>query len=115
MSRQNPPPSRPGKAAAPAVDESFGTTGQGYHLTRVHHVGDYTPRVDIRRDAYARQSHAVVEVLTPALTWTHLAAEPPSSWHAASPSPYGPTKPGPQPLYPLAERLLRRATTILRA
>jgi len=115
MSRQNPPPSRPGKAAAPAVDESFGTTGQGYHLTRVHHVCDYTPRVDIRRDAYARQSHAVVEVLTPALTWTHLAAEPPSSRHTSSTSPYGPTKPGPQPLYPLAGRLLRRATTILRA
>jgi len=70
--------------------------------------------VDIRRDAYARQSHAVVEVLTPALTWTHLAAEPASSWHEASPNPYGPPAPTARALYPLAERLLRRATTILR-
>jgi len=97
------------------VDESFGTTRQGYHLTRVHHVGTFTLRVDIRRDCYAGQSHAVVEVLTPALTWTPLPAEPPSNWHEASPSPYSPPTPDARALYPLADRLLRRATTILRA
>ncbi len=97
------------------VDESFGTTGQAYHLTRVHHVGEHTLRVRIHRDAYQHQSHAVVEVLTPSLTWTPLAAEPPSAWHDASPDPYARPRPGPAALYPLAERLLHRATAILRA
>jgi hypothetical protein len=97
------------------VDESFATTAQSYQLTRIHHVGDYTLRVDIKRDHYLAQSYAVVQVLTPALTWTTLAADPPSNWHQTSPSPYEPTKPGPQALHPLADELARRATTILRA
>ena len=115
MPHRNPDPGTPGRPAAPAVDESFGTTGQGYHLTRIHHVGNHTLRVDIHRDSYARQSHAVAELLTPALTWTLLASEPPSGWHETSPSPYGTPPPTAGALYPLAERLLRRATTILRA
>jgi hypothetical protein len=97
------------------VDESFATTGQGYHLTRVHHIGDYTLRVDIKRDAYAAQSYAMVQVLTPALTWTTLASDPPSRWHGASLGPASRPKPGPRVLYPLADQLACRATTILRA
>jgi hypothetical protein len=98
------------------ADESFGTTDQAYHLTRVHHVGEHTLRVRIHRDAYDFQSHAIAEVLTPAMTWTQLAAEPPSVWHEATPSLYAAkAKVRPEALHPLAERLLQRATTILRA
>jgi hypothetical protein len=46
------------------VDESFGTTGQGYRLTRVLHLGEHTVRVDIRYDSYAQHSHVIAEVLS---------------------------------------------------
>jgi hypothetical protein len=40
-------------------------------------------RASIVLDSYARQSSAVAEVLTPALTWTKLVEIMPSEWHAA--------------------------------
>jgi hypothetical protein len=97
------------------VEEAFDIADQTYHLTRVHHIGDVTLRVRVHRDAYERQSHAVVEVLTPALTWTPLAAEPTGGWYDASPSSYARPRPGASALYPVADRLLQRARTILRA
>jgi len=59
------------------IDESFGPTGRGYQLTRVHRLGRHTVRVRVTRDFYQFQSLAVAEVLTPALTWTPLAGQPP--------------------------------------
>ena len=96
------------------VDESFGTTGQGYRLTRIHHLGEHTVRVDIRYDSYAQQSHATADVLSSGLTWTTLVSDPPSNWHDAAPSPYARPAPTAEALYPLAERLARRAATVLR-
>ena len=96
------------------VDESFGTTGQGYHLTRIHHLGEHTVRVHIRYDIYAQQSHATAEVLSTGLTWTALVIDPPSNWHDATPSPYTRPAPTARALYPLAEQLARRAATVLR-
>jgi hypothetical protein len=40
-------------------------------------------RASIVMDSYAKQSSAVAEVLTPALTWTKLVEIMPSEWHAA--------------------------------
>jgi hypothetical protein len=41
--------------------------------------------------------------------------DPPSRWHGASPGPASRPRPGPRVLYPLADQLACRATTILRA
>ena len=97
------------------VDESFGTTGQGYRLTRIHHLGEHTVRVDIRYDSYAQQSHATAEVLSTGQTWTLLVSDPPSNWHDDAPGPYARPAPTAKALYPLAERLARRAAAVLRA
>ncbi|WKU03432.1 hypothetical protein [Micromonospora sp. HUAS LYJ1] len=94
------------------VDRSFGERGGGYDLTEIRRTGGgHRLRVRIHRDPYPRQSHALVEVLTPAMTWTVLADEPISAWYPATP--YHSTTP--TPLEKLAERLFRRAAAILHA
>ncbi|WP_428962989.1 hypothetical protein [Micromonospora fluostatini] len=93
------------------VDRSFGKRGGGYALTEIRRTGDgHRLRVRIHRDPYEHQSHGVVEVLTPTLTWTALADEPASAWHPTTP--YRSTSP--TPLADLAERLFQRAVAILR-
>ena len=96
------------------VDESFGTTGQGYQLTRIHHLGEHTVRIEIRCDSYAQQSHATAAVLSAGQTWTTLLSDPPSNWHDATPSPYSRPAPSARTLYPIAERLAERAALVLR-
>ena len=93
------------------ADESFGTTSQGYILTRIHHVNGLTIRIRIHRDSFQYQSSAVAEVLTPALTWTRVAEHPPSQWHAATPNSVGTLH---APLHGIAEQLLERALVIRR-
>ncbi|SCF42593.1 hypothetical protein GA0070216_11594 [Micromonospora matsumotoense] len=94
------------------VDRSFGERGGGYDLTEIRRTsGGHRLRARIHRDPYPPQSHALVEVLTPAMTWTALADEPPSAWHPATP--YRSTSP--TPLENLAERLFQRAAAILDA
>lgn len=93
------------------VDDSFGAYDQGYRLARTYRLGGHTVRVRIRRDFYEMQSHAVVEVLTPALTWTPLADEPAATWHAGTPS----AATSATPLAALAARLRARAAAILGA
>lgn len=68
---------------ATAIDEAVGLSEARYSLTRVYRtpVTNRTVRVRIVRDVYPAQSDALAEVLTDALTWTHLATEPPSGWH----------------------------------
>jgi len=97
------------------VDETFALTGQGYRLTRVHHLGEHTLRVRVNRDGYEEQSHAVVEVLTPALTWTQLAAEPTPTWYQATPGRHARPTPDATALSAVADRLLDRGRRILRA
>lgn len=94
------------------VDRSFGERSGGYNLIEIRRTGSgHRLRVRIRRDPYERQSYALIEVLTPALTWTELADEPASAWHPATP--YSSTSP--TPLENLAERLFKRAVVILPA
>lgn len=45
------------------VDESFGRTGQSYELTRIHHLGERTVRIEVRCDSHAQQSYATAAVL----------------------------------------------------
>jgi hypothetical protein len=92
------------------VDRVFGERRQGYDLTEIRHVYSKVLRVRIYRDFYQHQSRALVEVLTPAMTWTELTHEPASAWHAATPS----RSTSPAPLADLAERLFQRAEAILR-
>src|SRR5439155_3783464 len=99
--------------AAVIVDESFGTTGQSYQLTRIHHLGEHTVRIEICYDTYVQQSHATAAVLGAGQTWTILLAEPSSNWHDAMPSPYSRPAPTARALYPLAEGLAERAAVVL--
>ncbi|MBX7269570.1 hypothetical protein KIF24_28550 [Micromonospora sp. Llam7] len=92
------------------VDRVFGERPQGYNLTEIRRVDGKLLRVRIYRDFYPHQSHALVEVLTPAMTWTELTTEPASAWHSATPS----RSTSPAPLDNLAERLFQRAEAILR-
>lgn len=64
------------------VDESFDPKhGRGcYSLTQAHHLDGRTLRVRVHRDTYQAQSHAVVEVLTPQMTWTELAEGVSADW-----------------------------------
>ncbi|RLK24713.1 hypothetical protein DER29_2644 [Micromonospora sp. M71_S20] len=94
------------------VDRSFGAHSAGYDLSEIRRTDDgHRLRVRIRRDSYQRQSYALVEVLTPGLTWTNLADEPASAWHPATPY----RSPTPTPLESFAERLFQRAVVILHA
>ncbi|WP_018352021.1 hypothetical protein [Longispora albida] len=92
------------------IDRHFGTTEQGYRLTRVDRIGGHTIRVRVHRDNRASQSHAIAEVLTPQLTWTDLCSDLPSGWFDASPH-Y--TAPADTALDTIAAGLLRRAAAIL--
>ena len=92
------------------IDETFCQTRQGcYELTQVHHVDGMTVRVRVHRDAYAFQSHAVVEVLTPDRAWTALAHTPHPEWYPATPL----SSRTAAPLRPVAAQLLTRARRIL--
>ncbi|MFY1673979.1 hypothetical protein ACN27G_29170 [Plantactinospora sp. WMMB334] len=62
----------------------------------------------IRRDHAVYQCVAVVEVLTPNLTWTTLATEPRATWYPGTPE-YADGV----PLTDVADQLLARARTIL--
>ncbi|MFV2019408.1 hypothetical protein [Micromonospora sp. LOL_023] len=64
------------------VDKSFDADELSrYILTRVHHVDGQVLRARTRRDHAVYQRAAVVEVLTPNLTWTTLAIEPRATWY----------------------------------
>ncbi|MCZ7478870.1 hypothetical protein [Micromonospora sp. WMMC273] len=84
-------------------------TAGDYSYTRVCRMPEgFTVRVRIKRDSYKTQSFAVVEVLTPGLTWTDLASEDASVWYDDSPRTNGL-----KAMEQIAGRLLTRATTIL--
>ena len=92
------------------IDETFCQTRQGcYELTQVHHIDGLTLRVRVQRDAYAFQSHAVAEVLTPERAWTAIAHTPHTAWHPDTPL----ATTTAAPLLPVAEALLTRARRIL--
>ncbi|MEU9505338.1 hypothetical protein AB0D32_03515 [Micromonospora sp. NPDC048170] len=98
--------------ATTLVDRSFAAHNAGYDLSEIRRTDDgHRLRARIHRDSYQRQSYALVEVLTPGLTWTNLADEPASTWHPATPS----RSTTPTPLESLAERLFHRAVVILHA
>ncbi|WFE59564.1 hypothetical protein [Micromonospora sp. WMMD712] len=94
------------------IERTFGEHRQGYDLTEIRRSSaGALLRVRIHRDAYQHQSYALVEVFTPAMSWTALTSEPASGWHAATPY----RSSGPVPLESLADRLFARADAILRA
>ncbi len=93
------------------VDSCFDPgTGHHYQLTVVCRAGEHTVRVRVRRDHYAHQSHAIAEVLTPALTWTVLAHQPTSLWWRDTPNV---TRPSASALQPVADAALGRALAVL--
>jgi hypothetical protein len=74
--------------------------------------------VRIDRDAYAVQSVAYAEVLTPALTWTELVRAWPAGWHKQTPAHNHMTgalrsQEVPEPVGKLADWLLERALAVL--
>lgn len=92
------------------VDQSVSPyNGNHYSLTRVHHVDGHILRVHVHRDAALQQSSAVVEVFTPAKTWTILANTAPANWHHTTPLVSGDAV----PLYGIATDLIHRAERIL--
>lgn len=106
------------------VDETFGLGRQDYTLTRIYsvpqHPGNGAPtylvRVTVKWDSYEQQSYARAEAFSaPQMAWTTLVTAPTSDWYRAAPSFYAPVKPGPGALAPVAEDLIRRATTVLGA
>ncbi|MEV6523153.1 hypothetical protein AB0M43_14480 [Longispora sp. NPDC051575] len=94
------------------LDRQFETTTQGYKLTRVDKLAEHTVRTRVYRDFYPAQSHAIVEVLTPELTWTDLASSEPSRWHDSLPS-HVSSNLSDALLDDIAAQLLQRAATIL--
>ena len=94
------------------IDASFRTGSQDYQLTEIHHLGEHTLRVDIRRDFYPQQSFARVQILSATKEWTTLATAPVDQWHDRSP---GPSRLGGIPLIVrcLAMTLRERAERIL--
>jgi hypothetical protein len=92
------------------VDEAFNPNrGRGcYQLNRVHHVDGHTLRVRVYRDSYQVQSTATVGVLTPELTWTVLADQPPEDWWHTTEQAANRTA-----LTAVADRLVDRARAIL--
>lgn len=92
------------------VDSCFDTYHNGYALTQVHHRNGRVFRVRARRDQLESNSFALVEVLTPLWTWTELASEPPSRWHADTP---GAQTADFETLAGTVETLLERAAAIL--
>lgn len=96
------------------TDTTIGrTTNDGPRITRVYHVGQHTVRVRIARDFYLAQSHALAEVLTPALTWTVLCEQPPERFFDQT-AVHGPKAGDTEAiLLELAGDLARRAARIL--
>ncbi len=93
------------------IDSCFDHNTDGYRLTLAYRSADnHTIRVRVKRNAYVHQSHAIAEVLTPAMTWTTLADQPPSLWWPDTP--YR-TKATVDALRPVAEAVLQRALAIL--
>jgi hypothetical protein len=77
---------RPVPTGLELVHESTGS-GPGryrYSMTRSYRRGEDSFRVTIERDSYEHQSHAIVEVLTTARTWSHVADNPPSNWYEST-------------------------------
>lgn len=96
------------------IDTAIGrTTNDGPRITRVYRCGRHTVRVRIARDFYLAQSHALAEVLTPALTWSVLCEQPPQHFFDQTPI-HGPRAADTEALLlELAEDLARRAARIL--
>src|SRR5260370_214049 len=73
------------------VDESFGTTGQGYHLTRIHHLDEHTVRVHIPSATSTHPTHPTPHLLTttprPATGARRPPAPPPRRSRPPTPSP----------------------------
>ena len=87
--------------SAKLIDQTSGTHGQADILEQVYQVGSVKVRIRVHRDSYARQSYALAEVLTPALTWTEIAKELSGNWHGTLTNPQ------------VARALLARALNIL--
>jgi hypothetical protein len=101
-------------AAAPAhatiLDDSYSPPRRGCtSLTRTYQLGRHVIRVQVHRDSHDFQSYATADVLTPGLTWTRLAEQPPAYWHAATASG------GQDVLAAVADALRTRVQTILAA
>ncbi len=96
------------------IETTFGrTTNDGPSITRIYHCGEHTVRVRIARDFYQIQSHALAEVLTPALTWTVLCEQPAQQFFDRTPL-HGANAAGTEAfLLQLADDLARRAARIL--
>ena len=84
------------------LDES---ATQHTSLTRIVRVQGQKIRVRIRRDHYQQQSHAVAEVLSTELTWTHLLSEPTNGWWQSTRDARGFSN--------LADELVERAVRVL--
>jgi hypothetical protein len=98
------------------IDTTIGrTTNDGPSITRIYHVGQHTVRIRVARDFYLTQSHALAEVLTPALTWTALCEQPPQGFFDKT-ALNGPKAATTEALLlNLADELANRAARILRA
>jgi hypothetical protein len=83
------------------IDGTTGTHAGADIVQRIYLVGDAKVRVRVHRDSYARQSWALAEVLTPALTWTEIAVELSGNWH------------GTDSTGQVADKLIARAAKIL--
>lgn len=103
-------------ASITPIETTIGrTTNDGPSVTRIYHVGQHTVRVRIARDFYLAQSHALAEVLTPALTWTVLCEQPPQDFFDQT-ALHGPKAANTKALLlELADELANRAARILRA
>lgn len=105
------------------VDNDFAIYRQGYELARICKLDSgHTIRARVRRDTYREQSHAVAEVLTPAMTWTPLVTKSADAWQPDSPYLTSTTPPNPAKrqqaealLDQVAAALLERAATVLEA
>ncbi|MUL41628.1 hypothetical protein FZ103_10640 [Streptomonospora sp. PA3] len=96
------------------IDETAGCARpHSYTYTRVVDLAGRRVRARIRRDYYAFQSHAVAEVLSDALTWTHLTQVEADDWHGATAEPHARSLDARAELAPLADRLIERAVAIL--
>lgn len=93
-------------------DETAEATGNRYRYSRIVDTAGHVVRVRIERDFYDSYSFAQVEVINGVKCWTHLLDEPVRDWWDTTPSPRKDINVA-AVLAPVAERLLRRAATIL--
>ncbi|WP_432833024.1 hypothetical protein [Dactylosporangium sp. CA-092794] len=92
------------------LDDAFHRLQPGcYELTRVYRLAGQVLRVQVHRGPEPEHSTAQAQVLEPTGGFTTVAVMPPADWHPGTPS----ATDSAQPLYPIAERLLHRATRIL--